>query len=69
MTTIVVHPKKDQLKTLKAVLKALDMRFEEKKEEKLPQHVIDGIKRGQEDLKAGRSITLDHFSERISARK
>jgi hypothetical protein len=69
MTTIVVHPKKDQLKTLKAVLKALDMRFEEKKEEKLPQHVIDGIKRGQEDLKAGRSITLDQFSERISARK
>ena len=69
MTTIVVHSKKDQLKTLKAVLKALDMRFEEKKEEKLPQHVIDGIKRGQEDLKAGRSITLDQFSERISARK
>jgi predicted transcriptional regulator len=33
--------------------------------EELPQHVIDGIKRGEEDAKAGRTITLDEFRKRF----
>ncbi|WP_256005241.1 DUF2683 family protein [Pedobacter deserti] len=68
MATIVVHPQKDQLKAVKAILKALKVPFEETKEETLPQHVLESIKRGQEDAKAGRTITLDQFAERMSSR-
>ncbi|WP_285008196.1 DUF2683 family protein [Pedobacter faecalis] len=67
MATIVVHPEKDQLKAVKAFLKALNVPFEEK-EEKLPQHVIDGIQKGQEDIKAGRSISFDEFKHRLASR-
>jgi hypothetical protein len=54
MATIVVHPEKDQLKTLKAILKALNMPFEEKKGEKLPKHVIDAIKISDQQITEGR---------------
>lgn len=54
MTTIVVHPEKDQLKAVKAFLKALKVPFEENKEEKLPEHVIAGFKRSQRDIAEGR---------------
>ncbi|WP_256006284.1 DUF2683 family protein [Pedobacter deserti] len=67
MATIVIHPEKDQLKPVKAFLKALNVTFEEKKEEKLPQHVIDGIQKGQEDIKAGRSISFDELKHRLAA--
>ncbi|WP_285008583.1 DUF2683 family protein [Pedobacter faecalis] len=54
MATIVVHPQKDQLKAVKAILKALKVPFEETKGEKLPQHVLDGMKISDQQISAGR---------------
>jgi predicted transcriptional regulator len=39
--------------------------FFEEEEKELPQHVLDGIKRGQEDIAAGRFITFDEFKKRF----
>ena len=36
--------------------------------EDLPTHVIEGIKRGQADIKAGRSISLEKFKKRLAAK-
>ncbi len=66
METYVVHPDKFQEKALKAFLKALEVPFEIKKEASLPAHVISGIRKGQEDIKAGRSISLEEFKEKIA---
>jgi hypothetical protein len=44
-----------------------DLFFEE--DEELPQYVLDGIKRGQKDAAAGRTITLDKFKKRLSSFK
>jgi len=66
METYVVHPDKFQEKALKAFLKALEVPFEIKKEANLPAHVISGIRNGQEDIKAGRSISLKEFKEKIA---
>ncbi len=62
----VVHPDKFQEKALKAFLKALEVPFEIRKEATLPAHVISGIRKGQEDIKIGKSISLEEFKERIS---
>jgi len=66
METYLVHPDKLQEKALKAFLKALEVPYEIKKEEPLPTHVIKGIKKGQEDVIAGRTITLEEFKARIA---
>lgn len=66
METYLVHPDKLQAKALKAFLEALEVPYEVKEENSLPEHVIVGIKRGQEDIKAGRTITLAEFKERIN---
>lgn len=66
METYVVHPDKFQEKALKAFLKALEVPFEIKKKAGLPAHVISGIRKGQEDIKAGRSISLEEFKEKIA---
>ncbi len=68
MATIVVHPPKEQLKTVKAFLKAINVPFEEKKEEKLPKHVLDGIKEGEKDIQAGRSISFEEFKHQLASR-
>ncbi|REA60426.1 hypothetical protein DSL64_15055 [Dyadobacter luteus] len=62
METIIVHPSKSQEKAVIAFLEALKVPFE-KKEEQLPPHVLEGIKRGQEDFRAGRTVTLDEFKQ------
>jgi hypothetical protein len=62
MGTIVVHPSKSQLKAVIDFLEALNVPFE-KREEQLPQHVLEGIKKGQEDFKASRTLTLDEFKK------
>jgi hypothetical protein len=67
METFVIHPDKQQGKALRAILKALNVPFEiTTHDEVLPEHVIKGIKRGQDDVKAGRSITLNEFKQRLS---
>ncbi len=66
METYLVHPDKLQEKALKSFLKALDVPYEIKKEDSLPAHVIKGIKKGQEDVKAGRTVSLEEFKARIA---
>jgi predicted transcriptional regulator len=53
-------------KTNPSFLKTNNIAFieEEEQEEELPQHVLDGIKRGQEDVAAGRTITFEEFKKR-----
>ena len=66
METYLVHPDKSQEKALKAFLKPLDVPYEIKKGESLPVRVMKGIKKGQEDIKAGRAISLEEFKTRIA---
>lgn len=66
METYLVHPDKLQEKALKAFLEALEVPYEIKKDNSLPEHVIKGIQKGQEDIKAGRTITLAEFEKRIN---
>lgn len=65
METYLVHPDKLQEKALKAFLEALEVPYEIKKDNSLPEHVIKGVQKGQEDIKAGRTITLAEFEKRI----
>jgi hypothetical protein len=67
METYLVHPDKMQEKALKAFLEALEVPYEVKKDISLPVHVMSGIKKGQEDIKAGKSFSLEEFKEKISA--
>lgn len=67
MSTFVIHTDKEQEKIVKAFLEALDISFE-KDDEELPQHVLDGIARGEEDYAAGRYITLDEFKKKYPAK-
>lgn len=60
METLLVRPTKVQEKAVLAFLEALKVPFE-KKQEDLPPHVLEGIKKGQEDVKAGRTLTLEEF--------
>lgn len=69
METYVVHPDKSQEKALKAFLKALEVPFEIRKKASLPEHVISGIQKGQQDIEAGKSISLEEFKETIAAYK
>ena len=69
METYVVRPDKFQEKALNAFLKALEVPFEIRKEPNLPSHVISGIRRGQEDIKARKSITLEEFKDKITISK
>ena len=68
MKTYLVYPTKDQEKMIQAFFEANEISFFEEDEE-LPQHVLDGIKRGQEDIKAGRFITHEEFKKRMSSAK
>jgi hypothetical protein len=67
METYLVHPDKMQEKALRAFLEALEVPYEVKEDNSLPAHVISGIKKGQEDIKAGKSFSLEEFKEKISA--
>lgn len=65
MNTLLVHPTKEQEKAVIAFLEALDVQFE-RQDETLPEHVLEGIRKGQEDVKAGRTFTLEEFKKRRS---
>ena len=71
MKTYLLYPNGDQEKIIADFLEANNISFfeDDDAQEDLPQHVLDGIKRGQEDVKAGRTITLEEFRKRfLSAR-
>ncbi|HEY8782577.1 MAG TPA: DUF2683 family protein [Mucilaginibacter sp.] len=59
---------KAQQKTVTAFLEALNVQFE-KKEAPLPPHVLAGIKRGQEDIKNGDTVTYEEFKQQLSISK
>ncbi|MGB4397929.1 MAG: DUF2683 family protein [Daejeonella sp.] len=68
METLIIEPKNQkQLAKIKAFLKSLDVSFRQEKETEanIPSHVISGIRKGQEDIKAGKSISLEEFKEKI----
>jgi hypothetical protein len=66
MSTFVIHPTVEQEKVVKAFLEAMDIHFE-KEDDVLPAHVLEGIKRGQEDADAGRFITFEEFKKKYPA--
>lgn len=67
METYLVHPDKLQEKALKAFLRALDVPYEIKKPNSLPSHVLSGINKAQDDIKNGKTFSLEEFKEKIAA--
>jgi len=64
MESIIIHPESpEQLKTVKAVLKALKVQFESKPVT-LPSHISKSIHRGIKKYEAGKSITLEEFTQK-----
>lgn len=62
-----LYPTDDQEKLIQAFLETNDITFLKEDEEKLPDYVLAGIKKGQEDIQAGRTITLEEFKKRLSS--
>lgn len=64
MESILIHPDSpEQLKTVKAVLKALKVQFEPQTSA-LPDHVIKSIDRGLKQNDIGQTISLEEFKEK-----
>lgn len=69
MEAITIHPKNtQQLKALKAVLKALRIPFEPQSAS-LPEHISKSIETGLKQLEAGQTITLEEFKRRHFTRR
>jgi hypothetical protein len=68
MKTYLLYPTEDQEKMIQNFLEANEIPFFEEQEE-LPPHVIAGIQRGQADIEAGRTITLEEFKKRMLSSK
>ncbi len=60
MSTLTIYPTIEQEKVVKAFLEALDISFVAT-EEVLPPHVLQGIAKGQQDIKKGNTITFEEF--------
>jgi len=67
MSTFVITPTGEQEKIVTAFLEALDISFVKDNDELLPPHVLEGIEKGREDIKAGRFITYDDFKKKYPA--
>lgn len=64
MESIVIHPENaDQLKTVKAFLKALKVPFEPQSGE-LPAHVIKSVEKSIKQNEAGQTISLEEFTQK-----
>ena len=57
METLHVYPSKAQEKAVIAFLEAQNIPFS--KEDSFPLHVLAGIERGLEDVKTGRTMTME----------
>jgi len=69
MESILIHPESaEQLKTVKAVLKALKVQFEPQSN-KLPSHVREGIKESMKQHELGQTISLQEFKEKHFTKK
>jgi hypothetical protein len=69
MSTYVINPTAEQEKIITAFLKEQQIDFFKEEEEELPQHVLDGIARGQADIAAGRTMSFDEFKSRMRTAK
>jgi hypothetical protein len=67
MKTYLLYPTEDQEKIIQAFLETNDITFLKEDEEKLPDYVLAGITKGQEDIQAGRTITMEEFKKRLSS--
>ncbi len=68
MEAILIHPENaEQLKTVKAVLKALNVRFE--KQIPLPAHVASSVEKGLEQYEKGEAISLEDFKKKHFSKK
>jgi hypothetical protein len=64
MESILIHPENtEQLKTVKAVLKALKIPFEPQVGV-FPPHVLKNVEEGIKQYESGQSISLEEFTER-----
>ena len=64
MEPLLIYPESaEQLKTIKAVLKALKVQFEPQSNT-LPPHVLKCIERGMKQIENGQAISLEEFKER-----
>lgn len=56
MESLIVYPKnKEQLKAIKAILKAMKIPFDTRKHD-MPEYVITGVKKALEQVKNGESF-------------
>ncbi len=69
MKAITIHPESaEQFKTVKAVLKALNVPFEAQPTD-LPKHIVKSIDKSLHQLKAGKTISLETFKEKHCRKK
>ncbi|MDP9048543.1 MAG: hypothetical protein M3N14_10425 [Bacteroidota bacterium] len=69
MESILVHPDSpEQLKTVKAVLKALKVQFEPQVNS-LPPHILKSIEKGIKQYENGEIISLERFKEKHFSKK
>jgi len=69
MESIVVYPENaEQLKTVKAFLKALKVQFEPQPAT-LPTHVLKGIEESRKQHQNGQTISLQEFKEKHLVKK
>jgi len=68
MSTYLIYPNDEQEKMIKEFLESNDISFV-REDEQLPDYVLQGIARGQEDIKAGRTITFEEFKNRVHPSK
>jgi len=67
MAAYVIYPTDEQEKFIMAFLQALEISFVKDDEGQLPPHVLAGIEKGREDIKAGRYMTLQEVKKRMPA--
>ena len=69
MESILIHPESaEQLKTVKAVLKALKVPFEPQSTA-LPPHVSQSIEKSIKQYEKGQTISLQEFKEKHFSKK
>ena len=69
MESILIHPENaEQLKTVKAVLRALKVQFEPQPTV-LPQSVSKSIEKSLKQYEEGQTISLQEFTERHFSKK
>ncbi|MFA4869555.1 MAG: DUF2683 family protein [Pedobacter sp.] len=65
MESIVIHPESnEQLKTIKAVLKALKVQFEAQQTPSLPDHLMKSATKSIKQYEAGQTMSFNEFADK-----